>query len=119
MVIEQWTEIKYHYVIVFILSTYLIGGALYSVFNFRQQDLKKLLIKVIISAIIAISLSLTIYIFSYKTVHIVYKYDNELEIELFLSKQWVIVEHSKEYQRIHFKKEGESYYENVGRKKEN
>lgn len=103
MILEEWEVIKYHYIIVFMLSAYLIGASVYT-FQNRKKDLKKILIHIIISATIALGVVITIYSISYKTIHIIYIYEEESELELFTSKGWTIVEISSQYRRAHMEK---------------
>lgn len=105
MIIESWDVHKYNYIIVFILSSYIIGSLMYIYFNHKKKSLKKVLIHFIIGAIIVLGISVVISSVSYKTVHIVYQYNNESEILYLVDRGWVLVEHNRFYGRAHFSKE--------------
>jgi len=62
------------------------------------------LIHFIIGAIITLSTSFIISKYSTKTVHIIYQYNNEKEVLYLVDMGWSVIEHSRDYQRVHFSK---------------
>ena len=104
MIIEQWEVVKFNYVIVFILSGYITLSSIYLYFNFKKNNIKKSLIHFIIGAIITLSISFIISKYSTKTVHIIYQYNNEKEVLYLVDMGWSVIEHSRDYQRVHFSK---------------
>lgn len=104
MIIEQWEVVKFNYIIVFILSGYITLSSIYLYFNFKKNNIKKSLIHFIIGAIITLSTSFIISKYSTKTVHIIYQYNNEKEVLYLVDMGWSVVEHSRDYQRVHFSK---------------
>jgi uncharacterized protein YacL len=104
VIIEQWEVVKFNYVIVFILSGYITLSSIYLYFNFKKNNIKKSLIHFIIGAIITLSTSFIISKYSTKTVHIIYQYNNEKEVLYLVDMGWSVIEHSRDYQRVHFSK---------------
>jgi len=104
VIIEQWEVVKFNYVIVFILSGYITLSSIYLYFNFKKNNIKKSLIHFIIGAIITLSISFIISKYSTKTVHIIYQYNNEKEVLYLVDMGWSVIEHSRDYQRVHFSK---------------
>lgn len=105
MIIEQWEVIKYHYVIVFILSVFLVGALIYILKTFKKQTLLKLLTKISVGAIIALTISGTIYLFSFKTIHVIYSYRDEEDLKYFMRNGWELVENSQQYNKAHLQKQ--------------
>lgn len=105
VIIDSWDVHKYNFVIVFILSSYVIGSLMYIYFNYKRKSLKKVLIHFIIGAIIVLGISIAISSISYKTVHIIYQYNHESEVLYLVDRGWVLVEHNRLYGRAHFSKE--------------
>lgn len=104
MIIDSWEVVKYNYIIVFILSFYMIGSMIYIFYNYKKKTWIKVLIHFIIGAIIALAISYTIASISHKTVNIVYQYESENEVLLMIEKGWTLESHNRQYQKVHLSK---------------
>lgn len=104
MVIETWDVSEYNYIIVFILSFYAIGGIIYIIYNYKKKELVKVLIHFCVGAVIVLALSYMISAYAYKTVHIIYQYNNTNEIQYLVDRGWTLQEDNKQYSRAHLTK---------------
>lgn len=105
MIIETWEVVRFNFIIVFILSCYLISGTIYIFYNHKKKTLMKVLTHFIVGAIIVLGISYAISVMSHKTVHVIYQYDNESEVLYMVDRGWQVIEHNRDYQRVHFSKQ--------------
>lgn len=105
MIIETWEVVKYNYIIVFILSTYVIGSFIYIFYNHKKKSWTKVLTHFIIGAIIVLIISYTISSVSYKRVFVLYQYETDTEVVTMQGRGWRVEELNQRYKRVLFSKE--------------
>lgn len=97
--IQMWETVQYSFIIIMIVIAFLIISTILLVL--KRKELKNILLKISIAAIMVSVISVGIYIFSPKVTNMYFKYENSIEVVWLQEAGWEVVSHYDNKKIVH------------------